>query len=257
MNLSFYQVDAFTDQAFGGNPAAVIILKEEISDELMQKIAAENNLSETAFLLHYEDNRYRLRWFTPLFEIDLCGHATLASAHTLFNHFAVSGVLSFETRSGTLKAEMVSEGIQLDFPSRPPERLTGEYEDLFNISATEAWGSRDLMLLFETEDDILALSPNLDKIKDLEYLGVIATAPGTESDFVSRFFAPKAGVDEDPVTGSAHSTLVPYWSDRLKKDTLSAIQLSQRKGFIYCALEGNRVLLRGSCVTVIEGKMLI
>ena len=152
---------------------------------------------------------------------------------------------------------MVSEGIQLDFPSRPPERLTGEYEDLFNISATEAWGSRDLMLLFETEDDILALSPNLDKIKDLEYLGVIATAPGTESDFVSRFFAPKAGVDEDPVTGSAHSTLVPYWSDRLKKDTLSAIQLSQRKGFIYCALEGNRVLLRGSCVTVIEGKMLI
>jgi predicted PhzF superfamily epimerase YddE/YHI9 len=258
MQLEFYQVDAFTNSAFGGNPAAVIVLKSMLEDRVLQHIAFENNLSETAFILRKDDGNYALRWFTPDAEVDLCGHATLASAHVLFEYYNLDTTLSFETKSGILTAEKTGDMIQLNFPARPPQKVDKSlFPGLMSLEPTEIWESRDLMLVYENEIDIISLIPDFVKIKELNHLGVIVTAPGSNSDFVSRFFAPKVGVPEDPVTGSAHSTLVPYWAKRIGKDSLSAIQLSKRKGSLKCELEGDRVMLSGNSVTVIKGYFML
>ena len=257
MNLPFYQVDAFTTHPFSGNPAAVVYHEAPMQSITMQKIATENNLSETAFLHLSVDGVYDLRWFTPTAEVDLCGHATLASAHILFSEYGIGSSVRFSTKSGVLAASKVSEGIQLDFPSRPPQKLDVEIPPLTSIAPSECWGSRDLVLVYESEDDILSLTPDYSAMKEQDYLGVIVTAQGSDCDFVSRFFAPGVGVPEDPVTGSAHATLTPFWSDRLNKKELLAIQLSERRGYIKCVLDDKRVLLTGNAVTVIKGNFIL
>ena len=254
MELDFFQVDAFSESVFGGNPAAVIMLESSLEDDILQMIANENNLSETAFMMALDNGDYSLRWFTPTAEVDLCGHATLASAHVLFNYYNAAISINFITRSGKLFAEQADKKIKLDFPSRGPHRVDKSlYESLTSIKPQEVWESRDLMMVFNNEAEVIEIIPDLVKINEIDNLGVIVTAPGKHSDFVSRFFAPKVGVPEDPVTGSAHSTLVPYWSDRLGKTKLSAMPLSKRKGFLECELVGDRVKISGNSVTVIKG----
>ncbi|MEA1854144.1 PhzF family phenazine biosynthesis protein [Cytobacillus sp. OWB-43] len=255
MRIPIYQIDAFTNERFRGNPAAVCPLNEWIKDELMQKIANENNLSETAFFVKKE-NEYELRWFTPKGEIDLCGHATLASAYVI-NSYLDENLknIKFTTKSGVL--EVINEDglYTLCFPSRkgkqsnPPEALI---KGLGKVPE-EVYKSRDYMAVFETEQDILTLELNMDELKKLDGFGVIVTSKGKEVDFVSRFFAPKAGVDEDPVTGSAHCTLVPFWKDRLNKDKLIALQLSERGGKLYCTDLGESVKIAGEAVAYLEG----
>ncbi|MEK4921370.1 PhzF family phenazine biosynthesis protein [Cytobacillus sp. FSL R5-0569] len=255
MRIPIYQIDAFTNERFRGNPAAVCPLNEWIKDELMQKIANENNLSETAFFVKKE-NEYELRWFTPKGEIDLCGHATLASAYVI-NSYLDENLknIKFTTKSGVLEVINEDSLYTLCFPSRkgkqsnPPEALI---KGLGKVPE-EVYKSRDYMAVFETEQDILTLELNMDELKKLDGFGVIVTAKGKEVDFVSRFFAPKAGVDEDPVTGSAHCTLVPFWKDRLNKDKLIALQLSERGGKLYCTDLGEIVKIAGEAVAYLEG----
>lgn len=260
MDIPFFQVDAFTSKIFGGNPAAVMLLDTNLKDSVMQNIAAENNLSETAFALREEtrDNvlRYRLRWFTPSQEVDLCGHATLATAHVLFDTNKVDQVI-FETLSGPLLAKRIDDKIELDFPSRPPIRLDEIPKGLTSIEPISAYGSRDLVLQYRNEKEIRELVPDHEEIRRLNYLGLIVTAPGIASDFVSRFFAPKVSVPEDPVTGSAHATLAPFWESRLKKSKLTGIQLSSRRGEVFCEMSGDRVKISGQCRSVIKGTFIL
>jgi PhzF family phenazine biosynthesis protein len=266
-----FTVDAFTRRLFHGNPAAVVIVdaKEWPSDSLMQSIAAENNLAETAFVLRKPgaaSARVGLRWFTPCLEMDLCGHATLAAAHVLWNHLNVPGDrLSFDTASGRLpvtrsdprteSADDPHERITLDFPSRPgvPEAVSNAVCAALGRQPVEVLRARDLMCVFENRRDVYELRPDLSRLGALGTLGVIVTAPGSGHDFVSRFFAPGAGVAEDPVTGSAHCTLVPYWSAVLRKKSLSAHQVSYRGGELFCVDAGARVLIAGHAVTFAQG----
>jgi len=260
MKIPIYQVDAFTNKFFGGNPAAVCLLESWPEDELLQNIGAENNLAETAFLVRVDDY-YEIRWFTPTIEVDLCGHATLASAHVLFNHMGLkTDNVQFKTvQHGMLSVNMTDDLLTLNFPS---SKLL-EYEtsrtliDGLGKSPVEVYASRDILAIYETEDDIRSLKPNFETIKKLDQLGVIVSAPGENSDFVSRFFAPNAGINEDPVTGSAHTTLIPYWSKKLKKDRLHAYQLSKRKGELFCENKGNRVLISGNAKTFLVGEIFI
>jgi PhzF family phenazine biosynthesis protein len=258
MKLRIYQVDAFTAKMFRGNPAAICPLEEWLPDEVMQNIACENNLSETAFFVPDNKNtgQYHLRWFTPKFEIDLCGHATLATAHVLFNHLdIVQDVISFDTKSGLLRVKRDNGFLKMDFPAwhsksiDPPKELTLG----LGKEPTEVFQSRDIMAVFDNEETITKLSPDFHMLSALDVVGIIATAPGNNVDFVSRFFAPNAGVNEDPVTGSAHSTLVPYWANRLGKTNFHAQQLSERGGDLYCDFEDERVLIKGKAVTFMEG----
>lgn len=254
-----YQIDAFTNVVFGGNPAAVCIMDEWLDTELMQKIAAENNLAETAFVVKRK-NDYEIRWFTPEVEVALCGHATLASAFVLFNYFNFERtVLPFySAQSGDLSVTKNGDFLTLDFPADqisnidPPQEIL----DAFQKKPLEVYkGKTDYLLLYKTQDDIEQVDPNHYILKKSKARGIIITAPGNEVDFVSRFFAPGAGIDEDPVTGSAHTTLTPYWAKRLGKSRLTAKQLSKRKGELLCELIDNRVKITGTAVPYLIGEI--
>lgn len=259
MKLPIYQIDAFTSRLFGGNPAAVVTLDTWLPDDVMQAIAAENNLAETAFVVPREAHA-PLRWFTPTVEVDLCGHATLASAHVLFAyHYPSANEVSFETRSGTLTVSRSDVGLSLDLPSRPgtPIDVSDSLADALGVRPREAYVARDLLAIVDTEADVRTLRPDIQKVAALDAFAVIVSAPGTAVDFVSRFFAPRAGIPEDPVTGSAHSTLVPYWAARLGRTTLTAKQLSPRGGELTCELRGDRVIAAGSTVEYLRGEIEI
>jgi predicted PhzF superfamily epimerase YddE/YHI9 len=255
MELRIFQVDAFASRVFVGNPAAVMPLEAWLDDATLQSIAVENNLSETAFLVRHGPD-YDLRWFTPGFEIDLCGHATLASAFIVFTQLEpLREAVTFHTRSGPLVVTRDGDRLVMDFPSRPPvacDTPEGLVRGL-GRAPLQTLRSRDLLAVFEREEDVLALRPDMQAIEALGVVGVIATAPGRDVDFVSRFFAPGAGVPEDPVTGSAHCTLVPYWSQRLGKPKLHARQVSARGGELFCEDRGARVTLAGHAVLFLEG----
>jgi predicted PhzF superfamily epimerase YddE/YHI9 len=259
MKLPLYQVDAFTSRLFGGNPAAVVPLEDWLPDPVLAAIAAENNLAETAFVIPRTDVT-PLRWFTPAVEIDLCGHATLATAHVLFkHHFPSLERLTFSSRSGELAVTRSGELLSLDFPSRPgrPIAVTDGLISALGAAPKEAFQARDLLAVFDREADVRHLRPDLQRIGALDAFAVIVSAPGDEVDFVSRFFAPKAGIPEDPVTGSAHCTLVPYWAARLGKSRLNARQLSARGGELFCTLQGDRVLIAGHAVEYLCGEITI
>lgn len=261
MKISIYQVDAFTNALFGGNPAAVCPLQEWLPDATMQKIATENNLAETAFFVPTEKG-FHLRWFTPEFEIDLCGHATLATAHIIFTELGYAeSIIQFETQTaGILTVSKNGDRYTLDFPSRPPqpaEMPDGLLEGLNNKIPTEVLRSRDYFLVYDNEQDIIDMQPNHFVLAKVDAVGIIVTAPGREVDFVSRFFAPAAGINEDPVTGSAHCNLIPYWAERLGKTELHAYQLSARKGELWCEYKGERVLMSGNAVTYLKGEIYV
>jgi len=258
MRIPYYQIDVFTKHLFKGNPAGVCLLPSGwLPDEVMQNIAFENNQSETAFVVEQGDV-YGLRWFTPSLEMDLCGHATVAPAHVLFTEIGL-GVdrIVFETRSGQVSVVRETERLVLDFPSRPPAACESpaELERALGKTPVEVLRSRDYLMVFQNEDDVRNMHPDFGLLWKWDCLGVIVTAPGEKVDFVSRFFAPDVGVNEDPVTGSAHSTLIPYWSKRLKKKDLHALQLSARGGELFCRDDGDRVKIKGQAVTYLRGEI--
>jgi PhzF family phenazine biosynthesis protein len=260
MEIKIYQVDAFTDKLFAGNPAAVCPLASWLPDQVMQNIALENNLAETAFFVH-EKEGLRIRWFTPAVEVDLCGHATLASAYVLFNKEGHQGnTVTFNSRSGPLTVTRNGNLLTLNFPADKIEevQLSDELTAGFNLKPSKAWkGKTDYMLVFDNEKQIRALAPDLRQVAKVKARGVIVTAKGDQVDFVSRFFGPQAGVDEDPVTGSAHTTLIPYWAGVLKKNKLSAIQCSNRGGTLTCELKGDRVDISGTGRLFMEGRIYL
>jgi PhzF family phenazine biosynthesis protein len=255
MKIPLYQVDAFTGRLFGGNPAAVCPLEDWLDDELLQSIAFENNLSATAYLVPNSDG-FHLRWFTPEMEVDLCGHATVASAYVLMNNLEPSRTeVRFRTKSGDLLVTRRDELYTLDFPARPaaPCEVPDELLEALGRKPQEVWSAKAYMAVYESEDEILDLRPNMQMLAALDKYATIVTAPGTTADFVSRFFAPAAGIPEDPVTGSAHCTLIPYWSDCLGKQTLLAHQVSKRGGELLCQDLGDRVKMSGRAVLFAEG----
>jgi len=257
--MRYYAVDAFAEQPFHGNPAGVCLLDVPIDTKLMQKIAFENNLSETAFVVEREDGSYNLRWFTPQTEIDLCGHATLASGFVLMTQVCPEKTETvFHTQSGVLSVTREEDIYTLDFPSRAPEpcAVPQGLEDVLGIRIVETHLSRDLMVLAESEEVVAAMCPDFAQLKKMEdFFAVIVTAKSRTYDFVSRFFAPRAGIDEDPATGSAHCTLIPYWSKKLGKQQMRAAQLSQRGGVLYCRDEGARVKIGGKAVLYLSGQI--
>jgi predicted PhzF superfamily epimerase YddE/YHI9 len=257
MKLPLYQVDAFTNRLFGGNPAAVVILDKWLPDDVLQAIAAENNLAETAFVIPRE-NEAPLRWFTPTLEVDLCGHATLAAGHVLFAfHYPALKKLTFGTRSGTVAVSREADLLSLDFPARPgsPIEVADALGSALGARPRAAFLARDILAVFDTEAAIRALRPDFERVAALDAFALIVTAPGSETDFVFRFFAPRAGVPEDPATGSAHCTLVPYWAARLGKLKLTARQLSSRTGEFQCELRGDRVAIAGRTVEYLRGEI--
>jgi PhzF family phenazine biosynthesis protein len=257
MRIPYFRISAFSSDAFGGNPAGVCMLEKWLPDALLQNIAAENGMSETAFLCPRKDY-YRLRWMTPTIEVDLCGHATLASAFVLFNELGhKKETLFFETLSGRLSAEPRRDLIELNFPSRPPRRcpLPEKLVQGLGLKPAEVFKARDYVAVFNSAAEVEALVPVLEKLGELNCLGIIVTAPGKDTDFVSRFFAPRAGIAEDPVTGSAHCSLIPFWSERLGKTELIARQLSRRGGELYCRQLGHRVGIGGRAVTYCRGEL--
>jgi PhzF family phenazine biosynthesis protein len=258
MLIPFYQVDAFTDRLFGGNPAGVCPLDKWLPDEVMQKIAMENNLSETAFFVRKE-NSFHIRWFTPKVEVNLCGHATLASAHVIFNHLSFSEEkVSFDSRSGILNVTKEGELLILDFPANKPTRtaLPDDFVQSLNITPIQCYrGKEDYLLLYKSQLEIEALVPDFRRLEKVDARAVIVTAPGDTADFVSRFFAPRVGVDEDPVTGSAHTVLIPFWAEKLGKTEMKALQLSRRGGTLFCRLRGDRVDIGGKAVTYLRGEI--
>ncbi len=259
MKIPIYQVDAFTSEVFRGNPAAVCPLEQWLDDARLQAIAAENNLSETAYFVPKEDG-YHLRWFTPECEVDLCGHATLASAFVLF-HYLKPGIkrVKFQSQGGQLQVTREGELLCLDFPARAPVACSVSESLLKALgkSPMEVLCSRDYLVRYRSEDEILSLQPDMALLKTLDRLGVIVTAAGKRSDFVSRFFAPGAGIPEDPVTGSAHCTLTPYWARVLGNAKLHALQVSSRGGELFCELRGDRVLIAGRAVRYLEGTIFV
>jgi PhzF family phenazine biosynthesis protein len=258
MKLSYFEVDAFASKPFAGNPAGVCPLKHWLADATMQNIAAENNLSETAFFVP-RGSDYELRWFTPMVEIDLCGHATLASAFVLFSELDRPGdAVQFHSRSGPLVVRRQIDVLTLDFPSRPPAAAATPEALIRGLGKkpVEVLKARDYFAVFPTAEDVRSLNPDFALLGTLDEK-VIVTAPGIDCDFVSRFFAPTAGVPEDPVTGSAHCTLIPYWSQRLGKTELFARQVSKRGGELFCELAGERVLIGGKAVLYSRGQIEI
>ena len=256
MRLRIFQIDAFTDSVFGGNPAAVCPLESWLGDATLQAIANENNLSETAFFVP-ANGAYALRWFTPLAEVDLCGHATLASAHVVFHHLRPDAdAVAFDTRSGRLDVARGDDGFTMDFPAlaaRPVE-TPADLSAGLGAAPKGVFADMDYLALFETEAQIRAIEPDMAALARLgERRGIIVTAPGERVDFVSRFFSPRLGVPEDPVTGSAHCMLAPFWAERLGKTTLHAHQASARGGDVHCRVAGERVRLTGNAVQYFEG----
>ena len=257
MKLPLYQIDAFSSRLFGGNPAAVVLLDAWLPDETLQAIAAENNVAETAFVQPRETEA-PLRWFSPAVEISLCGHATLATAHVLFKyHFPAARRLSFSTLSGILGVSRDGERLSLDFPSTPGRAVAVPpiLGEALGATPREALVSRDLMAVFDTEAEVRTLAPDFGRIAAIDTFGVIATSPGDDVDYVFRFFGPRAGIPEDPATGSAHCTLVPYWAGRLGKTRLEATQLSPRGAEFACALNGDRVAIAGRTVEYLRGEI--
>lgn len=256
---TMYQVDAFSSKVFGGNPAAVCILKEWLKPETMQRIAAENNLSETAFVVERKSD-FEIRWFTPTVEVALCGHATLASAHVLFEHlkYEKKTIDFYSEHSGQLSVTKNNGLLTLDFPQDELNKIDPPLDILaaFKKAPIEFYkGKTDYLLVYKNQTDIETSDPNHFILKNSKARGVIITAPGNELDFVSRFFAPGSGVDEDPVTGSAHTSLTPFWAERLGKTKLSARQLSERKGELTCELVGERVKISGKAITYLVGEI--
>ncbi|WP_153796501.1 PhzF family phenazine biosynthesis protein [Foetidibacter luteolus] len=260
--LPIYQADAFTNKMFGGNPAAVCPLEEWLPDNIMQQVAAENNLAETCFIVK-EGEEYRIRWFTPAVEVKLCGHATLASAHIFYTELGYdNSEIAFNSLSGVLKVTRKEPGLYtLDFPADPPvatEEIPAEiFEGLHIQPAPVFKTSFDYMVVLANQEEVEALVPDFKTLSAIKARGVIATAAGNGADFVSRCFFPQSGIDEDPVTGSAHTATVAYWAQRLGKNKLQAIQLSKRKGHLDCELRGNRVLMSGNAVTYLKGEYYI
>jgi PhzF family phenazine biosynthesis protein len=259
--MKIFQVDAFTGRLFSGNPAGVVPLGEWPADEVMQSIAMENNLAETAFFVPAAEG-YHIRWFTPKVEVDLCGHATLATAHVLFHHLGFNGtVLQFMSRSGELRVFREGKRYVLDFPADdtdPAEIPEGLLEALGGKEPLFAYqGKTDYMLVYEKQSDIEQMKPDYTRLGAVKARGIIVTAPGEWVDFVSRFFGPAVGINEDPVTGSAHTTLTPYWSRQLAKSELTARQLSERGGDLICRNRGNRVEIAGEAVTFSEGEVYL
>lgn len=257
--MEVYKVNAFCKNIFSGNPAAVCFMEDWPEDELMQNIAAENNLADTAFCVREKDH-YHIRWFTPSVEVDLCGHATLATAHVLFDHKGYSpGTIVFTSRSGELKVTKNKNLLTLDLPADDWERieLNDEMYHWFTAKPVEAYrGKTDYLLIFSTQaeiENIVANLPVLERLKEVR--GVIVSAKGDTVDFVSRFFAPQSGIPEDPVTGSAHTTLTQYWSWKLGKEELTAVQLSARRGYLYCKDEGRRIKISGRAKIFLVGQI--
>jgi PhzF family phenazine biosynthesis protein len=259
MRIPIYQIDAFTDELYKGNPAAVCLLESWPADHILQSIAAENNLSETAFCLS-ENDHYDLRWFTPQAEIDLCGHATLASAYVIMEYVDPSlERVSFETKSGVLSVERRNDLFAMDFPVRlaspiqgPPELFIG-----LGVRPREVYHARDYLVVLDNEEMVRGLTPDMRMLEQIDGTGVIVTAPGDATDFVSRFFAPKIGIPEDPVTGSSHCTLIPFWAERLGKQKLKAVQLSRRGGVLECEHHNERVRIAGKAVVYLKGMIRI
>lgn len=260
MKYPIYQVDAFTGRLFSGNPAAVVFCESGLSHEIMQSIALENNLSDTAFVVPMGES-YQIRWFTPSVEVDLCGHATLASAHVIFNHLGYSAdTISFSSKSGHLYVRKEGEILYLNFPADSVQSVGSSQlliDGLGEIPNETYKGRDDYLAVFDNEDVILSLSPDMAMLSKVPARGVIVTAPGREVDFVSRFFAPQSGIPEDPVTGSAHTALIPYWSRRLGKKHLKAEQVSRRGGELLCLDLGDRVEIGGRAVTFLIGEISI
>ena len=257
--MKYYVVDAFTKEHYHGNPAGVCLLTEWLADSAMQNIACENNLAETAFLVK-KDDYYELRWFTPEVEIDLCGHATLGSAYVLMNYVDTEArKVEFHTKSGVLTVTRDGELFTMDFPIRRPLpcEIPPLLEEALGVKILETYFNRDLLILVDDEAAVRNLTPDFEKLKKIKgAFGFIVTAKGSDCDFVSRFFAPGAGVNEDPVTGSSHTALIPFWSERLKKLEMTARQLSQRGGSLYCKAEGERVKISGTAVTHLIGEII-
>jgi len=260
MKIPLFYVDAFTSEVFMGNPAAVCLLEGWLPEEVLQSIAAEHNLSETAFVVKAND-QFQIKWFTPKTEVDLCGHATLASAHVLFKiyNFGLKPI-QFQSKSGILTVKQDTAGkLTLDFPSRPPKHadLTSEITESLGKAPQEVLHSSKLLAVYKSEKDILALAPDFEKMRKLNYDGIIATAPGSNCDYVLRFFAPKFGINEDPVTGSAQCVLIPYWSNKLNKKQMFSRQLSERTGEIWTEIAGDRVLISGFACIYMQGTIQI
>lgn len=254
-----YVVDAFTDEVFSGNPAAVCITKEWLSDDLMMNITRENNLSETAFAVKERD-RYKLRWFTPGGEIDLCGHATLATAFVIMNYYDTHlEEVAFDTLSGVLTVKKKQDLYEMDFPAYElkPKEVASTMEDAIGARPVEAYMGRDLLCIFESEDVVRGLSPDMEKLKALDGLLLQVTAKGREYDCVSRSFAPKLNVPEDPVCGSGHCHIVPYWAKKEGKDDIIACQASRRGGILYCGIEADRVKLAGKAALYSEAELFV
>jgi PhzF family phenazine biosynthesis protein len=255
MKLTSYTLDAFSSRVFGGNPAAVCPLTEWLDEVVMQSIAAENNLSETAFFVPDGDG-YHIRWFTPTCEVELCGHATLASSWVIFNRIAPEkDVIDFRALAGPLKVTREGDLLSLDFPSRPPEAIDAPVDIVaaLGVPLDEMWKARDHVAVFAHEDVVRTLNPDMLRLAQVDMFALIVTARGKECDFVSRFFAPGRGIDEDPVTGSAHCTLIPFWAKRLGKAKLHALQVSKRGGELFCELNGDRVKISGRVALYSEG----
>lgn len=260
VHMNVFQVDAFTDRHFSGNPAAVVPVNSWPADEKMQQIAMENNLSETAFFIEKGDGSYHIRWFTPETEVDLCGHATLAAAHVLFEHMKVeTNKIQFESRSGVLWVESTEDLYWLDFPSQPPKKVSMPklLPEAIGTIPVYAGFNVDLLVLVENEFIVREMKPNMNLLSNLELRGIIVTAASDSAniDFVSRFFAPSVGVPEDPVTGSAHTVLTPFWSKRLGKNKLQAHQISKRGGELVCIQKGERVHIGGKAITFLTGSL--
>ena len=264
MKLAIYQIDAFAEQAFTGNPAAIVPLEDWIEDQKMQSIAEENNLSETAFIVA-TDSGYHIRWFTPSCEVDLCGHATLAAAHVVIQFFQETrNPICFDSKSGELfvshKTDVDQKTIlTLDFPASEYGEVETPQELIQGLGKTpiKTFASADYLTIFSSEEEVLQLTPNFTQLQKLDRRGVIASAPGKDVDFVSRFFAPNAGINEDPVTGSAHCLLTPYWANRLDRTHLTAKQLSARGGYLLCTQQGERVLISGRATLYLQGEISI
>lgn len=260
MNYPIYTVDAFSDKVFGGNPAACCPLQTFLPTETMQQLANENNLSETAFFVKRTDGSYDLRWFTPEVEMDLAGHPTLASAFVIFELLGhESNTVVFHTRSGELSVVKKGDLLEMNFPARMPQPCEVPEELLkgFSITPQAVLKSRDYLLVYRNQEEVEQLVPDYMHLNKVDTLGIIVTAPGNASDFVSRFFVPNSAIGEDPVTGSAHATLIPYWATQLGKNHLQAIQVSRRKGHLTCGFLGERVTIAGKAVLYMKGEYFI
>jgi len=258
VKVPYFHVDAFASEMFRGNPAGVCLLPEEVADATLQRIAFENNLSETAFVLP-QGEELAIRWFTPTVEVDLCGHATLAAAHVLVTEARCHAPIRFLSASGMLGVSREGDQLELDFPARPGESVAekGALAAALGAPPREVLKAQDYLCVYDRPEDVAALRPDLAAVAALDARGVIVTAPGEDCDFVSRFFAPGCGIPEDPVTGSAHCTLAPYWAGRLGKNVLFARQVSARGGELWCRVADDRVKIGGRCVTYLRGEIFI